>query len=222
MSHHCSSSHRVQGHDVGHGVLNIPMGWKRDLINGRVVYITPSNFFLWSLDEVVGYLLSDGTCKCGLDCPLIIHQVFNFDPCTCIQNSVAFMETSSQVNSNQNLCNHKRKLNAMQQMHQSVYQKNQGFDRIYHQQSLRNDAMAAITEMNMPSVTPIPPVHYSLIVPQPMLMSSHEQVILNPQLMSSYPTVNHQPLPRFESRKKVRKRKKSKMKTVAAMLKMKS
>lgn len=222
MSHHCSSSHLVQDLDIGHGVLNIPAGWKRDLINGRVVYITPSNCYLWSLDEVVGYLLSEGTCKCGLDCPLVIHQVFNFDPCTCIQNSVSFMETSSQVNSNQNLCNHKRKLNALQNIHQSDYQKNQEFERMYHQQNMRNDTMVAMNEMNMPPVTSIPPVHYSLIVPQPILMSSQEQIILNPQLMLPFAAMGHQPLPRFESRKKVRKRNKSKMKTVAAMLKMKS
>lgn len=220
MSHHCPSTQLVQSHDYGHGILNIPPGWKRDLINGSVVYITPSNCLLWSLDEVVGYLLSDGTCKCGLDCPLVVHQVFNFDPCTCIQNSI--METSqSQVN--QNLCNHKRKLNALQQIrHQSEYQENQGLERMYHQQNIRSDQMSSMSEMNMPPVTSIPPVHYSLIVPQPILMSSQEQIILSPQLMSSFAAIGHQPLPRFESRKKVRKRNKSKMKTVAAMLKMKS
>ncbi|CAG0893197.1 unnamed protein product [Cyprideis torosa] len=40
----------------------------------------PSNIKLKSLKEVTNYLLSDGTCKCGLTCPLNVEQVFNFDP----------------------------------------------------------------------------------------------------------------------------------------------
>lgn len=36
---------------------------------------SPSGTALSSLDEVKTYLLSDGTCKCGLECPLIIHKV---------------------------------------------------------------------------------------------------------------------------------------------------
>ena len=84
MSNHRPSPHQGHGNE-SHGM--VPKGWKRDLINGRIVYITPSNYALWSLDEVVRYLLSEGTCKCGLDCPLLIHQVFNFDPCTCLNHA---------------------------------------------------------------------------------------------------------------------------------------
>lgn len=222
MSSHPTSPHPVQGHEFGHGILKIPPGWKRDLINGRVVYITPSNCLLWSIDEVVGYLLSEETCKCGLDCPLFIHQVFNFDPCTCFQNS-AFND-ASQVISNQNLCNHKRKLIALNQFHQAEYQNNQELERMYHHENLRREGLTSITTEIMPSVTSISPVHYSLIVPQPILMSNQEQqMLLSPQIMTRFhPSIGHQTPPSFQSKKRVRKRNKSKMKTVAAMLKMKS
>lgn len=36
---------------------------------------SPSGTALSSLDEVKTYLLNDGTCKCGLECPLVIHKV---------------------------------------------------------------------------------------------------------------------------------------------------
>lgn len=38
-------------------------------------FCSPSGTALSSLDEVKTYLLSDGTCKCGLECPLILHKV---------------------------------------------------------------------------------------------------------------------------------------------------
>ncbi|KAE8737112.1 hypothetical protein FOCC_FOCC017427, partial [Frankliniella occidentalis] len=43
---------------------------------GRV----PSSTVLTSLEQVHEYLLTLGTCKCGLDCPLRPESVFNFDP----------------------------------------------------------------------------------------------------------------------------------------------
>lgn len=224
MSTHSASPHPGQGRDIVHGVLSIPLGWKRDLINGRVVYVTPSNCLLWSLDEVAGYLLSDGTCKCGLDCPLVIHQVFNFDPCTCFQNS-PFMD-APHVTSNQNLCNHRRRMNAtLEQFHQSEYQKAQDLERMYRQSSVISDGMANASEGIMAPLNPTPPVHYNLIVPQTILMSSsREQMILGSHVgMPPYPSMNHpQSQPFFQSRKRVRRRSKSKMKTVAAILKMKS
>lgn len=44
---------------------------------------SPSGAALSSLDEVKTYLLSDGTCKCGLECPLIIHKV-KLSACVCV------------------------------------------------------------------------------------------------------------------------------------------
>lgn len=58
----------------------VPYGWKREIVKGEVVYVTPSNCLLWSENDVQIYLLSDGTCKCGIECPLILKKVFNFDP----------------------------------------------------------------------------------------------------------------------------------------------
>jgi hypothetical protein len=40
---------------------------------------SPSNCYLTSYEHVIEYLKTDGTCKCGLDCPFFIHRVFNFD-----------------------------------------------------------------------------------------------------------------------------------------------
>lgn len=36
---------------------------------------SPSGTTLSTLEEVKAYLLTDGTCKCGLECPLVIHKV---------------------------------------------------------------------------------------------------------------------------------------------------
>ncbi len=40
---------------------------------------SPSGVELKSMDEVKEYLLTEGTCKCGLDCPLEVEKVFDFD-----------------------------------------------------------------------------------------------------------------------------------------------
>jgi len=39
---------------------------------------SPSGSVLSSLEQVKIYLLTDGTCKCGLECPLILHKVMHF------------------------------------------------------------------------------------------------------------------------------------------------
>ncbi|CAG0903116.1 unnamed protein product [Darwinula stevensoni] len=61
-------------------VAFVPRGWKREIVNQSVIYITPSQVELCSMEEVCSYLLSAGTCKCGLHCPLNVPQVFCFDP----------------------------------------------------------------------------------------------------------------------------------------------
>ena len=82
---------------------NVPFGWKREIINGSVVYTTPSNYLLWSLHEISLYLQSDGTCKCGIDCPLILENVFNFDPRV---QTIAYFPNKSNESSSRKLCNH--------------------------------------------------------------------------------------------------------------------
>ena len=40
---------------------------------------SPTNVILDSLDTVRQYLEASTSCKCGLQCPLIVDKVFNFD-----------------------------------------------------------------------------------------------------------------------------------------------
>lgn len=56
-----------------------PWGWKRVLLGDKIVYFTPSGIQLNSKDEIKDYLMTEGTCKCGLDCPLVIERAFDFD-----------------------------------------------------------------------------------------------------------------------------------------------
>lgn len=42
-------------------------------------FLSPNNSRLRSLDHVIEYLKTEGTCKCGLECPLFVQKVFNFD-----------------------------------------------------------------------------------------------------------------------------------------------
>lgn len=44
-----------------------------------VICYSPSNAVLNSLDQVKIYLQTQGTCKCGLECPFQCEHVFNFD-----------------------------------------------------------------------------------------------------------------------------------------------
>lgn len=49
-------------------------------INLSVCRFSPSNTALSSLDHLKEYLQTQGTCKCGLECPLKCDTVFSFDP----------------------------------------------------------------------------------------------------------------------------------------------
>ena len=59
--------------------IQIPFGWKRELVNGHVVYYTPTNVCIESRDELSTYLQTEGTDKTGLECPLHIDMAFSFD-----------------------------------------------------------------------------------------------------------------------------------------------
>uniref|UniRef100_A0A182M378 PWWP domain-containing protein n=1 Tax=Anopheles culicifacies TaxID=139723 RepID=A0A182M378_9DIPT len=54
-------------------------GWRRILRNKVIVYISPSNNVLHNYEQVKEYLLSSGTCKCGLPCPFNPELFFQFD-----------------------------------------------------------------------------------------------------------------------------------------------
>uniref|UniRef100_A0A8D0ALD2 Methyl-CpG binding domain protein 5 n=1 Tax=Sander lucioperca TaxID=283035 RepID=A0A8D0ALD2_SANLU len=79
---------------------------------------SPSGSVLSSLEQVKTYLLTDGTCKCGLECPLILHKVFNFDPGAAVKQ-----RTAEDVKADEDvtkLCIHKRKLLAVATLHKSM------------------------------------------------------------------------------------------------------
>lgn len=89
----------------------VPVGWQRKVEDGFVAYISPSYTVLCSVEEVRVYLLTDSTCKCGLECPLVLHKVFNFDPAAVVQ---APSHQSGKVEEDMTkLCNHRRKVVAM-------------------------------------------------------------------------------------------------------------
>ncbi|XP_041460362.1 uncharacterized protein LOC121411618 [Lytechinus variegatus] len=89
----------------------VPVGWKRAIVNEKVVYMSPSGQLLQSTEAVQTYLSSDGTCKCGLECPINLDKVFNFDPRVLCKPRTA--QEASNDNGLTNLCNHKRKVVAM-------------------------------------------------------------------------------------------------------------
>ncbi|XP_035533822.1 methyl-CpG-binding domain protein 5-like, partial [Morone saxatilis] len=99
--------------------VQVPIGWQRKAEHGGgVVYVSPSGSLLSSLEQVKTYLLTDGTCKCGLECPLILHKVFNFDPGAAVKQ-----RTAEDVKADEDvtkLCIHKRKLLAVATLHKSM------------------------------------------------------------------------------------------------------
>ncbi|XP_070504002.1 methyl-CpG-binding domain protein 5/6 homolog sba isoform X2 [Chironomus tepperi] len=58
---------------------NVANGWFRVNHVNKVIYISPSGIGFTSLKQVKNYLLTRGTCKCGLPFPLRVELFFNFD-----------------------------------------------------------------------------------------------------------------------------------------------
>nr|XP_008113274.1 PREDICTED: methyl-CpG-binding domain protein 6 [Anolis carolinensis]XP_008113275.1 PREDICTED: methyl-CpG-binding domain protein 6 [Anolis carolinensis] len=101
----------------GHpAVTPVPVGWQRRVEEGRVRYISPSGTSLASLEQTRAYLLADGTCKCGLECPLNVHKVFNFDPAAMVMGSEGTKGDEDMTK----LCNHRRKIVAMATLFRSM------------------------------------------------------------------------------------------------------
>ncbi|XP_077101680.1 methyl-CpG-binding domain protein 5 isoform X1 [Siphateles boraxobius] len=108
---------REGGDGRGH-LAQVPIGWQRKVEASGVLYISPSGSVLSCLEQVKSYLLTDGTCKCGLECPLILPKVFNFDP-----GAVVKQRTAEDVKADEDvtkLCIHKRKLIAVATLHKSM------------------------------------------------------------------------------------------------------
>ncbi|XP_037706486.1 methyl-CpG-binding domain protein 5 isoform X4 [Choloepus didactylus] len=104
--------------DGGFPAIQVPVGWQRRVDQNGVLYISPSGSLLSCLEQVKTYLLTDGTCKCGLECPLILPKVFNFDPGAAVKQ-----RTAEDVKADEDvtkLCIHKRKIIAVATLHKSM------------------------------------------------------------------------------------------------------
>ncbi|VTJ60054.1 Hypothetical predicted protein [Marmota monax] len=98
--------------------IQVPVGWQRRVDQNGVLYVSPSGSLLSCLEQVKTYLLTDGTCKCGLECPLILPKVFNFDPGAAVKQ-----RTAEDVKADEDvtkLCIHKRKIIAVATLHKSL------------------------------------------------------------------------------------------------------
>ncbi|XP_018591085.1 methyl-CpG-binding domain protein 5 isoform X2 [Scleropages formosus] len=104
-----------EGHTL---IAQVPIGWRREADSSRVVYISPSGSVLSCLEQVKTYLLTDGTCKCGLECPLVLPKVFNFDPGATVKQRTA--EDAKADEDVTKLCIHKRKIIAVAALHRSM------------------------------------------------------------------------------------------------------
>ncbi|KAM9264995.1 methyl-CpG-binding domain protein 6 [Morus bassanus] len=98
----------------------VPVGWERKVEDGSVCYISPSGTVLTSLEQTRAYLLADGTCKCGLECPLNMHKVFNFDPGAVVAVAGRGAPGAKGQQDMTKLCNHRRKTAAMATLYHSM------------------------------------------------------------------------------------------------------
>ncbi|GCC24284.1 hypothetical protein chiPu_0002684 [Chiloscyllium punctatum] len=104
--------------DGGGPAVQVPIGWQRQVDQNGVLYMSPSGSVLACIEQVKTYLLTDGTCKCGLECPLILSKVFTFDPGATVKQ-----RTAEDVKADEDLtklCIHKRKIIAVATLHKSI------------------------------------------------------------------------------------------------------
>ncbi|XP_038234309.1 methyl-CpG-binding domain protein 6 [Dermochelys coriacea] len=106
------------GGDPGGCPVAVPVGWQRKVEEGTVQYISPSGTNLTSLEQTRTYLLTDGTCKCGLECPLNVQKVFNFNPAAVVVPRGGAGARGDQDMTK--LCNHRRKTVAMATLYRSM------------------------------------------------------------------------------------------------------
>lgn len=85
-----------------------------------VVCDSPSNVSLRSHGEVRQYLLKEGTCKCGLQCPLIVDKTFVFDARQKQSKHLLADDIHSASDRSNSLCNHRRKIIAVATFQQST------------------------------------------------------------------------------------------------------
>uniref|UniRef100_A0A3P9HJU7 Serine/arginine repetitive matrix protein 2 n=1 Tax=Oryzias latipes TaxID=8090 RepID=A0A3P9HJU7_ORYLA len=110
--------------------IHVPIGWQRRLEGGKVIYVSPSGAALSTLEEVKAYLLTDGTCKCGLECPLILNKVFNFSIDVKVEHRSQPLGKPEQDMTK--LCNHRRKVVAMAALCRSMQGSQHPFANFHH------------------------------------------------------------------------------------------
>ncbi|RVE70313.1 hypothetical protein OJAV_G00063450 [Oryzias javanicus] len=111
--------------------IHVPIGWQRREEGGKVIYVSPSGAALSTLEEVKAYLLTDGTCKCGLECPLILNKVFNFSVDVKVEHRSQPLGKPEQDMTK--LCNnHRRKVVAMAALCRSMQGSQHPFANFHH------------------------------------------------------------------------------------------
>ena len=80
------------------------------------LYFSPSFVKLTSHQSIKQYLSAEGTCKCGLECPILVERVFNFD--LSVSNTQWTVEKTKPDDIGK-LCNHRRKLLALASFRQN-------------------------------------------------------------------------------------------------------
>uniref|UniRef100_A0A3Q4G3H8 Mucin-17-like n=1 Tax=Neolamprologus brichardi TaxID=32507 RepID=A0A3Q4G3H8_NEOBR len=110
--------------------IHVPIGWQRRVEGGQVLYVSPSGTTLSNLEEVKTYLMTDGTCKCGLECPLIINKVFNFTVGVKVEQHSQPLGKAEQDMTK--LCNHRRKVVAMAALCRSMQASQLPFASFHH------------------------------------------------------------------------------------------
>lgn len=63
-------------------------------------------------------MLSDSTCKCGLECPVVVSKTFNFD--VSVESAKWSLELTKSSEDLTNLCNHRRKIISMATLQSSA------------------------------------------------------------------------------------------------------
>lgn len=101
-----------------YGTIKVPYSWRRMVKNSEVLYFSPTNVCLSSWEEIRAYLCQNNTCKCGLECPLIVERTFNFDPA--VEGRTWSMEDVSCSEDLTKLCTHKRKVLALATFQNSI------------------------------------------------------------------------------------------------------
>ncbi|KAH8311543.1 hypothetical protein KR044_006789 [Drosophila immigrans] len=90
---------------------NVAPGWRRLTNNNEVAYVSPTGKTLRTQFQIKDYLLSQGTCKCGLPCPLRPEYFFDFNA------QVPNMPLKALSGNSQEFCSHQRHLLEAEQLH---------------------------------------------------------------------------------------------------------